>query len=337
MQFNLKQSKLFFIILTLSTRLIFAGEINKIGGMEGGGGNSVVCRNPSGSLASAEVYDLFEGRALYDYQTKEVILDYASQARAIAKMMTDTTQDAFFETETERILKEVKFLPSDATLIPIDDSGSIIKPTNCEIYQTAIYLSNNRVYFDSNIWMLLTETNRAALILHEVIYAYLRIYDGTKTSSRARQYVAYLFSGKKLKKNWLPSSDEKYEICRTDYSDLNNDNKTPFMLFYSKLTEDGHWKISFHQFNGLIVLGQTEISSPPPGYGYEWPIASHDIASGIPGGIGVGLSENLLFEVDEGWAVSNWYLDQDSKSNYVTLTSNGKTNKIYFSCQRINF
>ncbi len=84
------------------------------------------------------------------------------------------------------------------------------------------------------------------------------------------------------------------------------------MLFYSRLNNDGSWKISFKYFNGFKVLGLTEINSQPPGFGYLWPIASHAISGGLPGGDGVELSEALNFEVDEGWSVSNWFLDRDS-------------------------
>lgn len=331
MNLKLSFSKLLFLALTLFASFLHAG------GMEGGGGNAVVCRDAQGKLVSAELYDLFEGRALYGYLPKEIILDYGSQARAIAKKMTDATQDSFFETETERILNDVKLLPPEAALVPIDDSGSIIKPANCDVFQTAIYQPNKRVYFDSNIWNLLTETNRAALVSHEVFYAYLRYYDAAKTSLRARQYVAYMYSGQNLKKIWAPSQGEHSEICRTDYDNPSNGSNPPAMLFYSRLNEDGTWKLSFIYFNGLKVLGLTEINSNPPGYGYEWPIASHDIPGGMPGGYGVGLGENLSFEVDEGWSVSNWFLDHDSKNNYVTMQSAGKFNKIYFDCMKVNF
>lgn len=324
-------SKTLFIVLNLFSCMLYAG------GMEGGGGNAVVCRDKHEKLVSAKLYDLFEGQALYGYFPNEILLDYSSQARAIAKKMTEATQDSFFETETERILNDVRFLPPEAALVPIDDSGSIIKPANCDIFQTAIYQPNKRVYFDSNIWNLLTETNRAALITHEVLYAYLRYYDAAKTSLRTRQYVAYLYSGQNLKKIWVPSPGERFEICRTDYDNPSNGTNPQAMIFYSRLNEDGTWKISFKYFNGLKVLGLTEINSNPPGHGYEWPIADHDIQGGGPGGYGVGLSEKLSFEVDEGWSVSDWFLDHDSKNNYVTLQYAGKFNKIYFDCKRINF
>jgi len=78
----------------------------------------------------------------------------------------------------------------------------------------------------------------------------------------------------------------------------------------------------------------TEINSLPP-RGYSWSIALHK--GGSAGADGVGLDENLTFDVDEGWTVTDWYLDNDSDFNYVTVQSDGQSNKIYFSCQPINF
>ena len=307
------------------------------GGMEGGGGNSVVCRNMHGQMVSAEIYDLFEGRALYGYLPKLETEDYKTQARAIAKKLTESSANDFFVTETERILNEVKFLPTDAELIPIDDSGSIIKPSNCDIFQAAIYQANQRIYFDSNIWNLLNETNRAALVSHEVVYAFMRIYDNAKTSVRARQYVSFIYSGQNLLKRWLPAEGEHFEVCKTNYDDPMNNKDTPVTSFYNRVNPDGTWKISFNYFNGLKVLGLTEINSRSPQYGYSWPIALHNVPGGIPGGYGVGLDEKLEVVVDEGWSVANWYLDHDSNSNYLSVQSSGKWNKIYFSCQPINF
>jgi len=325
-----KISKMAVITLLMCSTYSYAG------GMEGGGGNSVVCRDTQGKAVSAEIYDLFEGRALYGYLPKEDGADYKTQARAIAKKMAEASWDDFFVKETERILSDVRFLPTDAALVPVNDSDSIIKPANCDIFQTAIYQPNQRVYFDSNIWSLLTESNRAALVFHEVIYAYLRTVDWAKTSTRARQYVAFMFSGQNLKTKWFPANGEHFEICKTDPNSPYNDANTPITMFYTRVNPDGTWKISFNYFNGLKVLGATEINTPAP-QGYSWPIALHNTNGGSPGGSGVGIDGTLELDVDESWSMTNWYLDLDSNSNYVTLQSAGQTNQIYFSCQPVNF
>lgn len=305
------------------------------GGMEGGGGNSVVCRDSLGKMISAEVFDLFEGRALYGYIPKENADDFKSQARRIAKKMDDATATNFFEKETERILNEMRFLPADVALRPVDDSNSIIKPSNCELFQTAIYLSNKRVYFDSNIWALLTETHRAALVSHEVFYAYLRLADETKDSGRARQYVSYMFSGQNLKAKWSPTDFGPFEVCQSKRENTVNGTTTPAVQFYTGLNPDGTWKISFRYFNGLSVLGSAEIDSAAP-HGYAWPIASHNIG-GIPGGPGVGLSRQLDAPVDEGWSILFWFLDSDSDNNFITVRTGDHVNQIYFTCQKIGF
>lgn len=99
--------------------MAFASYSFAVGGMEGGGGNSVVCRDSQGKMVSAEIYDLFEGRALYGYLPKEDTSDYKTQARAIAQKLTDASFENFFVAETERILNEVRFLPPNAALVPV--------------------------------------------------------------------------------------------------------------------------------------------------------------------------------------------------------------------------
>lgn len=321
-------SKLVVLVLLLISSFGYAG------GMEGGGGNSVVCRNAQGRMISAELYDLFEGRSLYGYLPKLSTEDFRTQTRKMAEKLYKATGHEFFIDETERVLKEFRLLHPDAQLMPIDDNHSIIKPTNCDIFQTAVYRPNKRVYFDSNIWALLNESNRAALVSHEVIYAFMRSSDKAQNSVRARQYVAFLYSGQEFTDKWSPG-EESYEVCQTNRQDPHNTPDTPFTAFYTALNPDGSWKILFRYFDGMVVLGKMEINSRAP-RNYEWPIASHDIAEGEPGGGGVGLDETLEVDIDEDWRVSDWYLDQDSNSNYLNIQTSGKWKTIYFSCQRFN-
>ena len=55
----------------------------ELGGMEGGGGKSVVCRNPDGSIKSAEILDLFEGRTIYQLPYNESPKNWQAQVGAL--------------------------------------------------------------------------------------------------------------------------------------------------------------------------------------------------------------------------------------------------------------
>ncbi|MBK9321618.1 MAG: hypothetical protein IPM97_01440 [Bdellovibrionaceae bacterium] len=313
---------------------LIVSSISFAGGMEGGGGGAIVCRNTQGQMISAEIFDLFEGRALYGYLPKLDASDYKAQARSIAKEISEAARNSFFINETERVLDEVRFLPPDASLNPINDIGSIIKPSNCEIFQAAFYLPNKRIYFDSTVWSLLNETNRAALIIHEVVYAFLRSSNGDKTSIRARQYVSYLYSGQKLQHKWSEANGEAFEACATSLSKL-NDPDTPRTAFQTRLNPDGTWKISFVSFHGSFVFGKTEINSKP-GVNYSWPISNHQTPDGEPGGGAVPLKGKLTFDVDEGWEVDMLVLDLDSNEHTMLLKIAGDWKWVHFSCNAFN-
>ena len=78
---------------------------------------------------------------------------------------------------------------------PIDDSGSIIKPKVCGIYQLGIYRdSKNELFVDGDIFSKLDETSKAAFYVHEALYWYLR-KEGEITSARVRLAVAQAFAG----------------------------------------------------------------------------------------------------------------------------------------------
>ncbi|MFN8943791.1 MAG: hypothetical protein ACK5WZ_04110 [Pseudobdellovibrionaceae bacterium] len=144
-----------------------------------------------------------------------------------------------------------------------------------------------------------------------------------------------MYSGQNLSKQWVPNYavSEKFEVCKSDET---NTTTTPALRFYTRLNSDGTWKISFNYFNGLKVIGATEINTPPPSE-YSWPIAHHDFPNGNPFGAGATLNSNLMFEVDEGWKATSWHLDYDTDSNYVVLHTSEGTNQIFFSCQAFNF
>src|SRR4051812_27498074 len=55
------------------------------GGMEGGGGTSVICRNSNGSIRTAEILDLYEGRVIYQLPYQESPKAWKDQALDIFK------------------------------------------------------------------------------------------------------------------------------------------------------------------------------------------------------------------------------------------------------------
>ncbi len=309
-------------------------DLGQIGPITSGGGTAVVCRDAQGRPISAELFDFFEGRALFGYEQLPTTIEYRMQAQMWADRLVMSSRKVFIRSEVDRIINEAKFLPSYTSLNPVYDVDSIIKPNPpCGLFQAAVYLSDGRVYFDSTIWNLLSENNRAGLIAHEALYSFFRQAENAKTSGRTRQYVAYTFGRNPLydvEPPLLPG--ERFEACSTHFSDRNKPN-TPITHFHTRLNFDGTWSLYFYDFNGKSVLGRTEIRGVPTG-GYSWPISGHATPGGRPGGPAESIHSPLSTAVDEGWRVNSLLRDLDSDEHMMILsTPEDPGSWVYFKCQ----
>ena len=74
----------------------------------------------------------------------------------------------------------VKFV-SGQELQPIDDSFELMLPTGCKAEQVANYFNDNRIIVNYDIWKHFSNTDQAALIMHESIYASERLFGATSS------------------------------------------------------------------------------------------------------------------------------------------------------------
>jgi hypothetical protein len=97
----------------------------------------------------------------------------------------------------------IRFLPKSSGLTVIEDAAIRVRPLpeTCEdgyLYygQLANFTFDGRLLISSKFWKdeSFTNTERAALIVHEAVYKALREGMGDKNSSRVRQIVGLLFS-----------------------------------------------------------------------------------------------------------------------------------------------
>lgn len=172
------------------------------GGMEGGGGKSVVCRNPDGTIRTAEVLDLYESRTVFGLPYQESPVPWRRQAIEIFEasgIRTDIgqTPPSSIYDWFQNASSHLHFLPDGTSLKPIDDSLEVIVPKGCLIEQTANYQNDRRILVSTEIWNALSETQRAALLIHEAAYRHLRA-EGEKDSRRARHFTAHIVSGNKI-------------------------------------------------------------------------------------------------------------------------------------------
>lgn len=177
---------------------IISGSLAVAGGMEGGGGKSVVCRNQDGSIRSAEILDLYEGRTVYQLNYHEAPDNWQTQApeflkNALGGLSQSAPRSEIYDWYLNAI-EHLTYLPKGTSLKPINDSDEPIVPNGCMAEQTVNYMNDQLILVSGEIWDALSETQRAALLIHESTYRYLRQF-GETDSRRARHYTVFLLAG----------------------------------------------------------------------------------------------------------------------------------------------
>lgn len=166
-------------------------ESNSVGGVDGGGGKSVVCRNEQGTIVSAELLDLYEGAKMYGLNIQKSNAHYVEQIETALTVIPISSR-GMTEIYAHIVRDKMTLLPLGTDIAPINDSLEIILPRNCQVEQLARFYSDDKILVNGEIWQNLDETSRAALILHEAVYANNRLM-GATDSRRSRHIVASLF------------------------------------------------------------------------------------------------------------------------------------------------
>lgn len=180
--------KLILLSLILTSHA-FAGD-------KGNGGYSIVCRDAqSGRVTSAELLDVYEGRVLYKRNfevAQNSIADLVSAAQA--KVADFGYFASKLQKEINLIEKNTIFIPEGNELEPTDDAFPPIKKKGCKFEQLANYTNAGELLISTEIYDELDNVNKAALIIHEAIYAIRRKSLGETTSQNTRRLVAHLLS-----------------------------------------------------------------------------------------------------------------------------------------------
>jgi hypothetical protein len=155
----------------------------------GNGGDVVVCTGPNGVL-TYEVLDLYEARSEHG-----LTLDISSSTSPILAAIYQI--DKFKQWEMYRAYKDritsfmdrVDFVQRD--LIDISDSLHTYIPKHCKVKQLAINEHDGNIKIDKRLWSKLNPANKAALIIHELIYEDL-VASGHMNSITTRTINAYI-------------------------------------------------------------------------------------------------------------------------------------------------
>jgi len=259
--------------LIFSLFLCATNQVMAMGHDQGNGGVGVLCQNSSGQK-QVQIFDLFEGKVLPPQLTPIVTgSDYNEVASRVISKFSDLFKDPFLSSQLKQKLAEIVqsliMLPSEIGLDLTDDVGQFIKPKNCELVQIINYRNDGQVYVDSELLNLLDVTHKAAALVHETIYWYLRqvstqvdrqtgqVTINEVDSSRVRKIVAYLFSDQKLETLGTESGGITGNRIKCD----NHEDKmgvslgnTEFVLF----SEQGRMKARFIKITGQLMISRSE-------------------------------------------------------------------------------
>lgn len=239
--------------LVLSLCLLMSQAYAFRGNTDGGGGRGVVCYDNNNNIVSVELLDLYEGKileGLNPIQSKKSIVEILDQV-----IDNDiNSQDEFRGQSlnyTKQLMKSFRFLPTGVRLKPIDDSGEIYVPASCKIEQLANMQGINRVFIVKDFWDKMNNVNKAALVMHEYIWATHR-FAGRKLSKRARRTTARYFADNYTFTQVNPTSSLGKVVCSSSNLDHQINDITVATRF-TVIPTDGGYRFEFGWLGGLMV------------------------------------------------------------------------------------
>lgn len=218
------------VLAILKSKNAFAGH------MVGNGGDVVYCSG----VPSAEMYDIYEALPRYGLRPDfgeastymEMVRYSLGQFAGVAPQRAER-----YLADAESFLSEANFV--NAPLVNIDDAEMIIdSSTGCEIRQVAIQrepevVLDKRYTVDAQMWNLLSEAGKAALLLHEIIYREA-IEFGHANSVKVRYFAANIFSGRAA----AMTQKEYYDLLREVDFDRYEYGGHVFMMYKSAVSDD---------------------------------------------------------------------------------------------------
>ncbi len=176
------------LILMAMTMTAHAGD-------KGNGGYSLVCRDENGKINSAELLDIYEGKILHhlDFQNNDIEVD----SLILIALNRTAGNDSFYgkmSRELEHIRENTIFVPEGHELELTEDAFPIIKRKGCKFEQLANYTLDDKLVISEEIYNKLDKLNKAALYVHEAVFAIRRKALNETSSFNSRKLTAHLIA-----------------------------------------------------------------------------------------------------------------------------------------------
>lgn len=180
------------IVALLTSVLVWAG-----GSVAGNGGDVVFCPKGVYPIRLLDLYEL----EIFEKKYPKFLTSASGNAQVKAEAVISQLKEISpvranrYLQELSHFMERIDFVNSELPNLP--DDLNIVLPVGCELKQIAIQNKTNgqpRYSINLSLWQLLDENQKAALILHEIIYS--ENIDGGHTDSRAtRAFNRHLVYG----------------------------------------------------------------------------------------------------------------------------------------------
>ncbi len=219
-----------FFILALG--ILFSVDASaRDGAGTSGGGGAFACWNADGTIRDAELVDLWEARNLDGQEIPTFPQDKWEQASgAVARLREFHPGLAkVVDLDLAVVRQKFFFVPPNVQLAPPNDVNPIYQKPGCPLFGM-MYFDNvrGRLAVDQKIFgALLSETERAAALVHEAVYKTMRENRliRAKDSVSSRKIVGCLFArdyhsclGYEPRSTKVPAEGDLYR-CRVEYVD----------------------------------------------------------------------------------------------------------------------
>ena len=296
------------------------------GGVDGGGGKSIVCRDTAGAIKSAEVLDLYEGRVLFGLNIQESNEPRTTQIKNALNAIPVNSR-GLIEVYVNQVQKNMKITPAGTQLLQIDDSFEVIVPNGCAAEQAANYYNDKMILVSGDIWASLSETGKAALILHEAVYAANRIV-GATNSRQSRHIVANIFDPST---KWTDIKDQLPQQALTCVSMGGG------LLMWAYQDQNNSWTLQFQILGKSYVMSKKTFNVMNADFDFNeaknFPIKQGDDLVGT-GTSTTGFARSV-FEDDDVITVSKKW--EAIKDNQGQIIKGYQTPRYYFSWSSATF
>jgi formylglycine-generating enzyme required for sulfatase activity len=257
--------KLLLSLLLLSSHPLFARD----GHEAGNGGGLWVCEGPNQEIRWMKLVDFYEATEefnltldRYSGVSSDQILDSFMQKILKADLSLSALLAPYFEGF------KFQLISTDSRLEIIDDVFYRIYPAQNQClggkisyHQLANYTHYGSILVQSYLFNhpLMSELDRAGLVLHEVVYSYLRDYFGDRDSGRARRIVGIVASNLSPEK----MREKIQNILYGKNSDLDKFNfvkiKRGSFVMGSSLLEEG--RNADEEISAVVISKDFEIAA----------------------------------------------------------------------------